>query len=54
MATNKTKTNTGKKEVSGERKATMHNVSRFDDDGYGIYNVKMPGDNKKKSTARKK
>lgn len=59
MATNsKKKATDAKKQGTGKTfktpGATMHNVSRFDDDGYGIYNVKMPGDNKKKSTARKK
>lgn len=57
MATNSKKKDAGSKgktygAISG--KATMHNVSRFDDDGYGIYNVREPGDNKKKNTARKK
>lgn len=35
-------------------KANMNNTSRFDDDGFGIRNFKKPGDNKKKTTARKK
>lgn len=50
MATNKTNT----KNNGTKGKATMNNTSRFDDDGYGIRNLKKPGDNKKKSTARKK
>lgn len=50
MATKNSNKSNGNK-ING--KATMYNVSRFDDDGYGIRNVKLPG-GKKKNTERKK
>lgn len=50
MATKKKTTAT--KKPTAKSGATMYNVSRFDDDGYGIHNLKLPGD--KKKTTRKK
>ena len=49
MAATKKNTNT-----TNKGKATMNNTNRFDDDGYGIRNLKKPGDDKKKNTAGKK
>lgn len=40
--------------TTSKPKATMNNTSRFDDDGFGIRNLKKPGDDKKKTKAGKK
>lgn len=33
-----------KNDTANKPKATMYNVSRFDDDGFGIHNLTRPGE----------